>query len=258
MFYDEFFDQLAERLTKLRNTQREAIDTGADLVVASFDEGRKTHIFGSGHSALVTQDASVRAGSLALFNPIFAPGLLATDFPFLRAGLLERLSGIAAAVLDTSEVEAGDTLIVVSNSGRNHVPIEMAVDARERGMRTIAVTGLETALSQPSRHSSGKHLHELCDVVIDTHVPVGDAVVDIPGIPARLGPVSTILAAASVHALAASVAQKLHARGIKPPVLVSGNVDGGDDYSLDVLERHRHLTTYLTGMPTRWTKGATQ
>lgn len=249
VLYDSFFTELGRRLELLRTTAQPAVDAAADLVLATLQADHRTFVFGSGHSGLVTQDACVRAGSLSFFNPIFVPGLLPTDYPLLRPGLLERLSGLAAAVLDTADVAAGDCLVVISNSGRNPVPVEMAMGARERGISVIAVTGLETARSEPSRHRSGTHLHDHADVVIDTCTPRGDGCVAVPGIPAPLGPLSTLLGSAAMHALQAAVADRMVALGERPPVLASGNVDGGVEYSLEVLQRYAHLTTYLTGIP---------
>jgi uncharacterized phosphosugar-binding protein len=245
VLYDDFFDVLGERLTRLRTEGRPSIAAAAALVVESFAKDRRTFTFGGGHSNLIAQDVVVRAGALAFFNPIVVPGLMTTDHPHLRSNLLERVSGIAAAVLATADVAAGDTLIVVSTSGRNAVPVEMAIEGKRHGLGVIAVTSMETARQQPSRHESGQHLHDVADVTIDTCVPMGDASVAVEGIPAALGPLSTILGSAAVQALTAEVAQLLLDRGIAPPVLLSGNVDGGEAYNRDVLERYRHLTTYL-------------
>jgi uncharacterized phosphosugar-binding protein len=245
MLYDDLFDALEARLARVRVEARETIHAAADLIVDSFGHDHRTFLFGSGHSALTAQDVCIRAGSLVFFNPIVVPGLMTTDHPFLRSSLLERVSGIAAAVLATAEVAAGDTLIVVSNSGRNAVPIEMATEGKRLGLNVIAVTGLETAASQPSRHESGRHLHDVADVTIDTCAPLGDAAVAIEDSPVRLGALSTVLGAAVVQALTAEVAELLLARGITPPIIASGNVDGSGSHNRDVLDRYRHLTTYL-------------
>ena len=123
------------------------------------------------------------------------------------------------------------------------------MEARSRGLSVIAVTGLETAAAEPSRHASGQRLHELADVVIDTHSPYGDAALTVDGRPAALGPLSTVLGSAALHALSVSVADKLLAAGEVPPVLASGNVAGGGRHSMEVLARHRDQVTYLGWMP---------
>ena len=247
--YDDYFEAAAARLTALREQSALSIDAAADLLVRALRDGRRTFVFGSGHSALLALDVCVRAGTLATFNPLVVPGLLPSDYPYLRGALLERVSGIAAPVLDTTGVAAGDCLIVISNSGRNAVPVEMAMEARTRGLSVIAVTGLETATAEPSRHPSGQRLHELADVVIDTHTPYGDAALTVDGLPTAVGPLSTVLGSLALHALSVSVADKLLEAGEVPPVLASGNVAGGGQHSMDVLARHRDQVTYLGWMP---------
>ncbi len=249
MLIDDYYASLIARIEQQRDAIGGAVDAASQIITASYLSGHKTFVFGSGHSALVTQDSCARAGALAFFNPILPPGLLSTDHPYLRAGLMERVSGIASAVLATSDADAGDVLIVVSNSGRNHVPIEMAIEGRARGLAVIAVTGMETAESQGSRHPSGKHLHDFVEVTVDTCTPLGDGNIAVDGIHATLGPLSTILGSAALHAITAAVTERLVGLGITPPVLISGNVDGGEAYSLEVLEKHRDRATYLSGLP---------
>jgi uncharacterized phosphosugar-binding protein len=243
--YDDYFDEAARRLAALRELSAASINDAADLLVRAHLDGRRVFVFGSGHSALLALDVCVRAGTLATFNPVVVPGLLPSDYPYLRGTLLERVSGIAGPVLDTTGVSADDCLIVISNSGRNAVPVEMAIEARARGLSVIAVTGLETATAEPSRHASGHRLHELADVVIDTHTPYGDAALTVDRFAAALGPLSTVLGSLALHALSVSVAEKLLAAGQVPPVLASGNITGSGSHNVDVLNRHRDQITYL-------------
>lgn len=243
--YDDYFDAAGAGLQQLRALSATSIADAADLLVRVHRDGRRIHVFGSGHSALLALDICVRAGALATFNPLMVPGLLPSDYPHLRSSSLERISGIAAAVLDTAAVSAGDCMIVISNSGRNAVPVEMAIESHARGLSVIAVTGLATATVEASRHSSGRRLHELADVVIDTHTPYGDAAVTAEGLPVPVGPLSTVLGSAALHALSVSFVDRLLALGEAPPVLASGNVDGSARHNVDVLTRHRDQITYL-------------
>jgi uncharacterized phosphosugar-binding protein len=247
--YEEFFEAVGSRLALLRREAAGPVEAAADVIVRAHVEGRRTFVFGSGHSALLAQEVCLRAGSLATYHPIYVPGLLPTDPPYLRGTALERVSGIAAVALDSAGVGPGDCLVVVSNSGRNAVPVEMAIEARARGSTVIAVTALETARAQPSRHSGGRHLHDVADVVIDTCAPHGDAAVAVPGVPARVGPLSTILGAVVMHAVTAAVVERMLAAGAAPPLLASGNIEGGERHSLDVLRRHRDQVTPLAGLP---------
>lgn len=243
--YDDYFDAACSGLQRLREQSAQSIEDAADVLVRVHRARRRIHVFGSGHSALLALDICVRAGACATFNPLVVPGLLPSDHPHLRSSLLERVSGIAAAVLDTAGVAAGDCLIIVSNSGRNAVPVEMAIESRARGLSVIAVTALATATAEASRHASGQRLHELADVVIDTHAPHGDAAVSAAGLPVPVGPLSTVLGSAALHALSVSFVERLLALDETPPVLASGNIDGSGRHNVDVLTRHHDQITYL-------------
>ncbi|MHB8508877.1 MAG: sugar isomerase domain-containing protein [Candidatus Dormibacteria bacterium] len=243
--YERFFVDLAARLERLRTSQRGPIQQAAQLIVERTVDARRTFVFGSGHSNLVTMEACGRAGGLPVFNPLLISGLLPTDQPFARTALLERVSGVAAAALDTAPVTAGDLMLIISNSGRNHVPVEMAIEAKQRGLGVVAITSLEFSTDVPSRHPSGKRLFEVADVVIDNCAPVADGMTAFAGARARIGPFSTIGGAAVMHGLACEIVDRLMARGLPSPVYISGNADNADDYNRQIFSTYAHLITYL-------------
>lgn len=245
MLFDVYFGKVREQIESIEKTQAQAIEDAAKLILRTTDLRRRTFIFGSGHSGLIAQEASFRTGGLPIFNPIFVPGLLTTDYPYLRSGLMERISGIAAAALEFLPVEKDDTIIIISNSGRNHVPIEMAMECRERGMNVIAITNLTFSMEVQSRHPSGKRLFELADCVIDNCCPNGDSAVNVPGTPAKLGPMSTLSGVVIMHALSCRISDLLIEQGATPPVFISGNVDGSDAYNHNIFDTYRDLITYL-------------
>jgi uncharacterized phosphosugar-binding protein len=141
---------------------------------------------------------------------------------------LERLPGLAAAILDDQPLMVGDVLVIASNSGSNAVITEMARLARERGVRTVAITSLDHATSEAARVAGHVRLHELVDVSIDNGGVVGDAAVEIAGLPTRVGPTSTVIGAAIANALVAEAVERLVERGLQPAVFTSANVAGGD------------------------------
>ncbi len=220
-----------------------ALDQAAALVLDAVGRRRRTYLFGSGHSAMLAQELVARAGGLVFFNLFVVPGLQITDHP-LRSGELERTTGVAATALAGSELTEGDVLLVVSNSGRNAVPLEMAMGARERGVRVVAVTSVPMSSAAPSRHPSGLRLFEVADVVLDTGVPPGDAAVPVPGGPLAIGPVSTVVGAALLQLLACTVAQRMLDAGQAPPVLPSANVDGAGVLGQELLAQYADLVTY--------------
>ena len=153
---------------------------------------------------------------------------------------MERMSGYAAAILANVETGRHDTLFVISHSGRNAVPIEMAMEGKKRGLTTVAITSLAHAKSVLSRHSSGKRLFEVADIVIDNAGPIGDAAIKLDQLPAPIAPLSTITGAFIIHAVIAAAAEKLLAEGIKPPFFFSGNAPDGDLHNIELFQKYRN------------------
>ena len=200
------------------------IGQAGKVIANAIVQGGTLHVFGMGHSHMLAEELYVRAGGLACVNAILEPSLMLHEDP-ARATELERQEGLAAEILVKHEMRAGDVLIVVSNSGRNPVPIEMALLAKERGLVVIALTSLAHSQAVASRHSSGGRLFEVADVVLDNGGEVGDAVLEVEGHPTRACPTSTVIGAAILNAVVAAIIEELLGMGVVPPVLVSSNVD---------------------------------
>jgi uncharacterized phosphosugar-binding protein len=226
-----FLEQVATLLDRFGQSQLAAVSRSAEYCASAIKQGGLVHVFGSGHSSLVCQDAFARAGGLIPINLIVGEDLL--PHRGLRCGEVERTSGLAAALLETEPVEPGDVLIIVSNSGRNAVPVEMAEAAHARGLRTVAITSLDHSRSVSSRAPSGKRLFEIADVVIDNLGTSGDAAVDLgDGADAvAVGATSSILGAVAIQAICVETSARLSAAGMRPPVFVSANVEGGDAHN---------------------------
>jgi uncharacterized phosphosugar-binding protein len=222
---DRYFESAGATLAEVAATQGEALERAARLVADSVAGGGVLHLFGAGHSQLVALDAFLRAGGLACVNPIVDPALAPAAGPDVSR--VERTPGHAATVLDGEDLRSGEVVVVVSNSGVNPVPVEVALGCRDRGLQVVALTNVEQAKATAARHASGAKLHDLADVVVDNRCPVGDAAVTLAG-GDPVGPMTTVVGAAVVAALAARVAELLLERGATPPVVVSQNLDGRD------------------------------
>ena len=194
---------------------------------------------------MLTEELVYRTGGLMLINPIFPQGMNLSVRPVTLTSQLERLPDLGRVLLEASPAQSGDALLIASTSGRNAVTIDMALAARERSVTTVAITSLAYAEGAPSRHPSGKHLHELCDLIIDNCAPFGDCAVEIPGLAQKTGPLSTVLGCAAVNAVAAQIIRNLTDRGLTPPVFISANLPGGDEHNRKLLEENQDRIFYL-------------
>ncbi|MEV6959376.1 SIS domain-containing protein [Streptomyces sp. NPDC051207] len=236
---DQFLDAAIGLLGRVRDEEGEAIEAAGVLLADTVASGGRLFAFGAGHSSLAAQDVVYRAGGLALMNLLAVPGVVGVDvMPATLGSALERVDGLASAVLDTSPVRAGDALVIVSLSGRNALPVEMAMSARARGVKVIGVTSVAYATGTTSRHVSGTFLKDHCDVVLDSKIAVGDAELTLDSVPVPFAPASTVVTSALVQAMVATAAGALADRGIEPPLLRSGNVDGGHDWNRRVMEQY--------------------
>ncbi|MEU1665855.1 SIS domain-containing protein [Streptomyces sparsogenes] len=228
----QYFDAAIGLLRRVRDEEAEAIGAAGALVAETVVAGGRLFAFGAGHSSLPAQDVVYRAGGLALMNLLPVPGVVGVDVvPATLGSALERVDGLAGAVLDNSPARAGDVLFVISLSGRNALPVEMAMHARDLGLKVIGVTSVAYTTATTSRHHSGDFLKDHCDLVLDSKIAVGDAELTADGVGAPFGPASTVVTSALMQAVMATAAGELAARGIDPPMLRSGNVDGGHDWN---------------------------
>jgi uncharacterized phosphosugar-binding protein len=241
----KYLDDVIELLKKVRDTQETAMETGAQAIAAAIGAGKLVYIFGPSHAGILAQELFYRAGGLVPINPILPPGLVTDVRPVTLTSRLERLAGFGEQILAECPITAGDVLIVHSVSGRNAAAVEFAQGARARGVYVIALTSLEYSRSVQPRKAGMPRLYETADLVLDNCVPIGDALVEIPGTKQRVGPASTVSGAAILNAIVARVAELLQERSGEAPVFMSANLDGGDAHNQRWLEKYRGRLTYL-------------
>lgn len=241
----QYFDAAIDLLRRVRDEEGAAIEAAGRLIADTVEAGGRIFSFGAGHSSLPAQDTVYRAGGLAVMNLLTVPGVVGVDVrPATLGSALERVDGLAGAVLDTSPLQPGDVLVIISLSGRNALPVEMAMNAQALGLKVIGLTSVAYAEATKSRHTSGSYLKDHCDLVLDSHIPVGDAELTLPGIDAPFAPASTVVTSAIMQAVVATAAGALAERGIEPPLLRSGNVDGGHDWNSRVMDAYADRIFY--------------
>jgi uncharacterized phosphosugar-binding protein len=246
MAFEQYLDALVALVTRIRAEQAPQIRQAARLVTAALAADGLVHTFGTGHSHLLAEEAFFRAGGLAAVNPIRDRRLMMLEGA-LASTDAEREHGLARSILERHEVRPGDVAIIISNSGRNAVPIEMALEMRARQAQVVAVTSLAQSREATSRHVSGKRLFELADVVLDNGIPPGDALIGVAGIDRPLGPGSTVAGAAIVNAVLIEAAALATAQGVRVVVLRSANLDEGEVDLEDISERYRARIRAFSG-----------
>lgn len=240
---DRYFAESERQLRTVYETQREQLDTAARWLGEALAADHWLYAFGTGHSHMLAEEIFYRAGNLGRANPILDDRLMLHK-DAIDATYLEREQGLAAKILADYPVEAGDVLIVASNSGRNAVPIELALLGRERGLKVIAITNLAQSLAWPSRHPSGKRLCDAAELTIDNCGVNGDAAVELPGLPGKVGPTSTITGAFIVNAIITGGIEHALTLGHTPEVFISSNTNG-DDHNDRILQKYKGRVKHL-------------
>jgi uncharacterized phosphosugar-binding protein len=240
-----YFDAVEAGLRKLRETQMAGIEQAAETMVQAIVSGRKLFAFGATHSFILPMEMIYRTGGLMLVNPIYPHGMDLSVRPVTLTSQIERVEGYGRQLLQATPAEEGDVLIIASASGRNPIVIDMALAARELGMAVIGLVALDYSSQSTSRHSSGKLLPELCDLVIDQCAPYGDAAVAVPGFVQKTGPLSSVLGCTIVNALTCEVVARMVARREEPPVFLSANLPGGDEANARLLAANADRICYL-------------
>lgn len=235
-----YIEKIQKLINDIKVTQNVKIQEAAKVFAEKIKQDRIIHVFGTGHSHMIAEEMFVRAGGLAHVNSILDDSVTLSSGA-RRSGQIEKITGLANIIWDNYDISPEDVMIIISNSGRNNVPIEMALKAKEEGLFLIAITSLSHSKNCESRHSTGKRLFEIADLIIDNCVPSGDSLVEFGNV--KSGPASTIAGATIVNSIVAQTLKILSDRKQKLPIYVSQNVDGynNDDIFKRFEKRIKHL-----------------
>jgi uncharacterized phosphosugar-binding protein len=213
--------------------QLDRVGTAAHWFAETILAGRMVHVFASGHSRIMVEELWPRYGSFPGFNPIVELSLTFHN-PVVGANgqrqamFLENVSGLAERILRNFDISTVDSALVVSSSGCNLVPIEMAEGFQRRGVRVVSIVSLRHSQQTKSNHPSGLKLQDVSDLVLDTGAPAGDAMVHIEGLDTPVSPGSTVGGCMLVNVIKAEVADRLTRAGQPPKVLTGAAVVGAD------------------------------
>ena len=230
--------RLRELLDTIDQTQSEAIRKAAALIADAAVAGGCFHLMDTGH--MLTSEAVGRAGGLMLITPL-AVEVKVENPARQRPGLskkrvfFDEVQGLPEFILAKSNVIPGDVLMVSSVSGKNVMPVEVALKAREMGVKVIALSSVAYSRTLAAEHPSGKRLYEVVDLVIDNCGVAGDAVVQLPGLPAPICPTSGITAAYIMWTLQVEIVEALLAKGVEPHIYLSNHLPGADEYNRKAL-----------------------
>lgn len=238
-----YLDRIQDLLTQV-SKESSAMETASDLIAEAYCSGHTVYVFGCTHSAILAEDVFYRAGAPAFWRPLWGPGMSIATTPGFLTSAMERNEAVGSAVIECSQLKKDDVIVIASTSGKNAAPVAVADAALKRGAKLILLTS-SNYRDQRGNHGTIPNLWHFADraVIIDNHVPRGDASIEAGGCP--MGPVSTILGSFIMHAVSALAAEKITAKGLRPPVFLSSNAPGGLAHNEKLLNDPAVRSAYL-------------
>ena len=244
-----YYEAILANLKAVNETQEENILKAASLLADAIEADRLIHVYGGGgHTTLCVGEMFFRAGGLANINPIMETGLSVFN-QALKYLELERVTNYGDAIMRYYNLQKDDVLIIYHNIGVNPATIDAAIEAKKAGAKIIAVSSKYWQDGVPAdskiRHPNGKNLFDYADVCIDDLNPMGDAVVNVPGLDTPIAPVSNVVDFYIIHELEIATVAECIKRGVTPPVWMSANASGGDEKNAAYLAKYRPLIKML-------------
>ncbi len=244
-----YIEKAFANISRVMNEQADNIRKAACLMTNAIEQDKLISVYGGGgHTTLVMGEMFFRAGGLSNINPIMETGLSVFN-QALKYLELERSENYGRSIMKYYDLQKDDLLIIFHNIGINAATIDAALEAKEKGVKIIAVSSSYWQDEMPAdhfiRHSSKINLFELADVCIDDYNPVGDAIVEVPGFETPIAPVSNLVDFAIAHLLEIETVRQCVERGINPPVWNSANAPGGDEKNAAYLKKYKPLIKSL-------------
>lgn len=240
MIRDTYLASITDILNKIVNTQNDKLSKASQMVAEVIKNNGIIYIFGCGHSHLIGLDCFYRAGGLVNVSAMLDTDLMLHNGA-AKSSKMEKMSGIAEAIFERYCITDNDLLIVVSTSGKNAVPVEMAEIASQNGINNIAVVSSAYFADK----KDAPMLYETASMYIDNCVPHGDTVIDISGAETKMGSVSTAASSFILQTILMEGADIAGKDGASLPVYMSGNIEGGAEFNKKLISRYMPRIKHL-------------
>ena len=240
----QYINEVENIISKIKTDCADSIEQAAILFKDALVNNKKIFLFGTGHSHMLAEELFYRAGGLVQIQPVLCDDLM-LHVSASESTVLERKEGLAEELYIRYDMKPDDVIVIISNSGRNGVIVDMALICKERGLKTISLTNLNHTTASPSRHKSGKRLCEITDVVLDNCGCVGDACVSVNGVDGKICATSTVAGALILNSIVARCVELCAVIGFNPPHFCSANVDGGDEVNNKLVDEYKKEFKHL-------------
>ncbi len=242
--YKEYIENVQGIIEKIKTDGAANILKTAEVFKNALKNKNNIYLFGTGHSHMLSEELFYRAGGLVKIQPILNEPLMLHESASYSTEI-ERQEGLAQRLFDEYGIKKDDVIVIISNSGRNGVIVDMALICKDCGATIVALTNMNHTLSGASRHQSGKRLCEIADIVLDNFGCTGDACVEIDGVSGKVCPTSTVAGALILNAVVAEAVEMCVAEGFVPEHFASANIDGGDEINNKLLEKYKKEIKHL-------------
>ncbi|CQR46362.1 hypothetical protein BN1058_00619 [Paraliobacillus sp. PM-2] len=239
----DYFKKVTDLLKQVENQEEIVIRKAGKKIAQAIENEKIIHLFGCGHSHILMEEFFYRAGGLVPVRPIFHEPLMLHEGG-QRSSQLEKQPNYAKQFMIDQPIEPGDVCIVLSTSGLNPVPIDVAQISKDKGAFVIGLTSIPYSTSQSPRHQSGKRLMDVVDLVINNKAPIGDAILMHEEVTVPFSSSSTLIGVAILHAVFAEAIKMMGDKGIEAPVFVSGNIEGSATHNQKLVEKYQNRINF--------------
>ncbi|WP_128894385.1 SIS domain-containing protein [Longirhabdus pacifica] len=232
-----YIQEIEKRFHFLLEHEADKLKSISSKVSHAIQRGGIIQLFGCGHSHMIGEEVFYRAGGLVPIKPIFEESLMLHQGA-IRSSQLERQHDYAQTFLENQDIREEDVVFVVSTSGKNPVPIDVALYAKEKGAYVVAICSFDYPKTEQAKHTSGLFLQQVVDEAIHNYSVIGDAVLTHPKVKVPFAPTSTVIGTTIINGIIAEAIEMMAEDGFTPPIFLSGNVQGADEHNRSLIDNY--------------------